>query len=349
MLARTRDMWGGRRAECVGSRRHRRRELVTHPPRFPPACAPGSTLHPTHTHLLRVALRVGGKPHRPRGASMAAWGESLPTAALLHALRVRGGEGGGGACGRVDCVRRTSLALCCAPPPPLARRMRAGTTRLQLEHKGDDSHAYIDFANVVVAFAFLTIPVIGWLLDKKARACAPPPPPPCGRADVQRADATLPPSLHPAAGLWPDAGHDQRARGADERTAGGAQPADTSPHAHHLDGGAVFHVLEVRVHAQATRPLLAPQPAHLAPPPHTRTPLACSYFAIFGALFGFRNFGRLLAIDNTFNGLFGLLQAGRVGRAWQAGGGAGAARFARCPTAPHRLHRLAPPRARSSR
>lgn len=36
----------------------------------------------------------------------------------------------------------------------------------------------------------------------------------------------------------------------------------------------------------------------------------CSYFAIFGALFGFRNFGRLVAIDNTFNGLFGLLQVG---------------------------------------
>lgn len=33
-----------------------------------------------------------------------------------------------------------------------------------------------------------------------------------------------------------------------------------------------------------------------------------SYFAIFGALFGFRNFGKLVAIDNTFNGLVGLLQ-----------------------------------------
>lgn len=33
-----------------------------------------------------------------------------------------------------------------------------------------------------------------------------------------------------------------------------------------------------------------------------------SYFAIFGALFGFRNFGRLVAVDNIFNGLFGLLQ-----------------------------------------
>ena len=36
--------------------------------------------------------------------------------------------------------------------------------------------------------------------------------------------------------------------------------------------------------------------------------LYTSYFTIFGALFGFRNFGRMVAIDNTVNGLFGLLQ-----------------------------------------
>ena len=36
--------------------------------------------------------------------------------------------------------------------------------------------------------------------------------------------------------------------------------------------------------------------------------LYTSYFAIFGALFGFKNFGKMVAIDNTFNGLFGLLQ-----------------------------------------
>ena len=41
-----------------------------------------------------------------------------------------------------------------------------GTTRLQLARKGDDG-SYVDFANIVVAFAFLAIPVIGWLLDKK--------------------------------------------------------------------------------------------------------------------------------------------------------------------------------------
>ena len=36
--------------------------------------------------------------------------------------------------------------------------------------------------------------------------------------------------------------------------------------------------------------------------------LYTSYYSIFGALFGFTNFGRMLAIDNTVNGLFGLLQ-----------------------------------------
>ena len=36
--------------------------------------------------------------------------------------------------------------------------------------------------------------------------------------------------------------------------------------------------------------------------------LYTSYYSIFGALFGFKNFGKMMAIDNTFNGLFGLLQ-----------------------------------------
>lgn len=36
--------------------------------------------------------------------------------------------------------------------------------------------------------------------------------------------------------------------------------------------------------------------------------LYTSYYSIFGALFGFKNFGKMVAIDNAFNGLFGLLQ-----------------------------------------
>ncbi len=36
-----------------------------------------------------------------------------------------------------------------------------------------------------------------------------------------------------------------------------------------------------------------------------------SYFAIFGNLFGFKNFGKLVAADNIFNSLFGLLQVRR--------------------------------------
>lgn len=42
-----------------------------------------------------------------------------------------------------------------------------GTTRLQLEHKGDSSHVVTNIANVVPAFGFVGIPVISWLLDKK--------------------------------------------------------------------------------------------------------------------------------------------------------------------------------------
>ena len=45
-----------------------------------------------------------------------------------------------------------------------------GTTRLQLEHKGDaNGYTYTGIANVVPAFGFLGIPVISWLLDKQAR------------------------------------------------------------------------------------------------------------------------------------------------------------------------------------
>ena len=42
----------------------------------------------------------------------------------------------------------------------------SGTTRNQLAAKGDQGQ-YTDFANIVVAFAFILIPIIGWLLDKK--------------------------------------------------------------------------------------------------------------------------------------------------------------------------------------
>lgn len=42
-----------------------------------------------------------------------------------------------------------------------------GTTRLQLEHKGDSAHVVTNIANVVPAFGFIGIPVISWLLDKK--------------------------------------------------------------------------------------------------------------------------------------------------------------------------------------
>ena len=52
-----------------------------------------------------------------------------------------------------------------------AAQFYLGTTRLQLEHKGDaNGYTYTGIANVVPAFGFLGIPVISWLLDKQARA-----------------------------------------------------------------------------------------------------------------------------------------------------------------------------------
>ena len=119
-----------------------------------------------------------------------------------------------------------------------------GTMRLQLEYKGDSDNAYSNFGNVVVAFAFLTIPVIGWLLDKKGYAI------------------TL---------------------------------------------GAILS-LNVFTSVFQALPVLWLQWITITTWMVARFFMYSSYFAIFGALFGFRNFGKLVAIDNTFNGLFGLIQ-----------------------------------------
>lgn len=55
-----------------------------------------------------------------------------------------------------------------APNPRLACCVQfyLGTTRLQLEHKGGPDHIVTSIANVVPAFGFIGIPVIGWLLDR---------------------------------------------------------------------------------------------------------------------------------------------------------------------------------------
>lgn len=119
-----------------------------------------------------------------------------------------------------------------------------GTQRLQLEYKGDSSNWYANFGNVVVAFAFVTIPVIGWLLDKKGYG-------------------------------W---------------TLGS------------------INALAVLASALQAIPWLWIQSITLVVWMVARFFMYSSYFAIFGGLFGFRNFGRLVACDNTFNGLFGLLQ-----------------------------------------
>ncbi|KAL4517173.1 hypothetical protein Ndes2437B_g06781 [Nannochloris sp. 'desiccata'] len=119
-----------------------------------------------------------------------------------------------------------------------------GTQRLQLDYKGDYNNAYANFGNVVVAFAFVAIPVIGWLLDKKGYG-------------------------------W---------------TLGS------------------INALAVLTSVLQALPWLWIQSLTLIVWMVARFFMYSSYFAIFGGLFGFRNFGRLVAIDNTFNGLFGLLQ-----------------------------------------
>ena len=119
-----------------------------------------------------------------------------------------------------------------------------GTQRLQLDYKGDWNNSYSNFGNVVVAFAFVAIPIIGWLLDKKGHGWT---------LGTINALAVLSSVLQALPSLW-------------------------------------IQAVTLVVWMVA------------------RFFMYSSYFAIFGGLFGFRNFGRLVAIDNTFNGLFGLLQ-----------------------------------------
>ena len=70
---------------------------------------------------------------------------------------------------KMSCLYETLGSQCL---PDLARmhappQFFLGTTRLQLEHKGDAGHVVTNIANVVPAFGFIGIPVIGWLLDSK--------------------------------------------------------------------------------------------------------------------------------------------------------------------------------------
>ncbi|PSC74625.1 Large neutral amino acids transporter small subunit 4 [Micractinium conductrix] len=118
-----------------------------------------------------------------------------------------------------------------------------GTTRLQLANKGDNGQ-YTDFANIVVAFAVLAIPIIGWLLDKKGYGI------------------TL-------------------------GTINGLNMASSILQA--------VPNLQVQVLTIITWMI-------------ARFFMYSSYFAIFGNLFGFKNFGKLVATDNVVNSLFGLLQ-----------------------------------------
>lgn len=119
-----------------------------------------------------------------------------------------------------------------------------GSMRLQLSNKGDSNNAYSNFGNVVVAFAFLSMPLIAWLLDAKGYGAT------LGTINAMGVVTSLLQALP-----W--------------------------------------------LHIQAITIVLWMV---------GRFFMYASYFAIFGALFGFTNFGRLVAVDNTTNGVVGLLQ-----------------------------------------
>ena len=121
-----------------------------------------------------------------------------------------------------------------------------GTTRLQLESKGDagTGWTYTKIASIVPAFGFVGIPCIGWLLDHRGYG------------------ATL----------------------------------------------ATINALAVAASLAQAIPSLPFQVVTLLLWTYGRFFLYTSYYSIFGALFGFRNFGRMVAIDNCVNGVVGLLQ-----------------------------------------
>lgn len=52
-------------------------------------------------------------------------------------------------------------------PPQYSCFGGAGTTRLQLLHKGDKDYTYTDLANILPMGGILSIGIIAWLLDKK--------------------------------------------------------------------------------------------------------------------------------------------------------------------------------------
>eukprot|EP00208_Stichococcus_sp_RCC1054_P002385 CAMPEP_0206140458 /NCGR_PEP_ID=MMETSP1473-20131121/9531_1 /ASSEMBLY_ACC=CAM_ASM_001109 /TAXON_ID=1461547 /ORGANISM="Stichococcus sp, Strain RCC1054" /LENGTH=615 /DNA_ID=CAMNT_0053534611 /DNA_START=553 /DNA_END=2400 /DNA_ORIENTATION=+ len=119
-----------------------------------------------------------------------------------------------------------------------------GTTRLQLQYKGDTNYTYTDLANILPCAGILTLPIVSWLLDKKGYGI------------------TL----------------------------------------------GTINALSVLTSALQAIPNLQVQAVTLVVWTVARFFLYSSYFTIFGVLFGFKNFGKMVAIDNTVNGLIGLLQ-----------------------------------------
>ena len=143
-----------------------------------------------------------------------------------------------------------------------------GTQRLQLEHKGDEGHAYASYGQIVVAFAGFTIPVIAWLLDKKGYGVT---------LGTINAISVLSGAFMAIPWLW-------------------IQSVTLTL----WMVGRYFMYCSYFAYVLTPRPSIAFIFSHLF--------CSTARRSIFGQLFGFKNFGKLVAVDNTINGLFGLLQ-----------------------------------------
>jgi len=154
------------------------------------------------------------------------WVRTLRAQCLLRGEGVAPGRGHHAGCNSL---------LCCA-----------GTTRLQLKNKGDTGQM-TDFANIIVAFAFLGVPVIGWLLDKKVRTSGRWP---TCLASLSTLGAPLTQRLYRwlcIAGLWHHPGDHQRAEPGQQHPPGHSKPSSPGAYADHLDGQSFLHVLQVRL------------------------------------------------------------------------------------------------------
>ena len=155
---------------------------------------------------------------------------------------------GGCAVEDAACLQAT-LPLAWTPMLTACSRFcHAGTLRVQLENKGDTGQM-TDFANIIVAFAFFAVPVIGWLLDKKVckqeewmlRSHVAP----CGPFRLLLAHSSPVPLMLCVTGLRHHAGDHQRTEPCEQHPPGDSKPSSPSADPDHVDGQPLLHVLQV--------------------------------------------------------------------------------------------------------